>query len=460
MIKTVSDPVGDFPIFRRPGDARRGRFVPLAAIILFIGISIVLAAWINASSESADERVVRTIEVRGVVDRLGGLMADAESGQRGYLLSEDAELLIPYSAARVEIQPNLSRLGELVADHPAQRARVDQLAAAVDRKLGELSMTIALVANGRLRQAVEVLRAGSGRRAMDEIRLIARAIQADEAQRLEIAISEQRRGRALNLAGILAALAGVVFLGWRELNLSSHSGQALLEENQLLEERVRERTADLDRERLRVEGLLQDVNHRVGNNLSMVAALLNVQSRRTGEPAVRAALGQAIERIQAIAAGQRRLRLDVETDEIDARQYFGDVLEEIARGLSGRPISLELDVADIRLRGRDAVPCVVLVNELVTNAVKHAFPDGMAGRVLVRLRRAEDPAYRITLSVEDDGAGMPGDAVSSGLGQQIILSLTRSMDARVVSGPATSEPARPGTRVSIDIPAQPAEPEA
>lgn len=460
MIKTVSDPVGDFPIFRRPGDARRGRFVPLAAIILFIGISIVLAAWINASSESADERVVRTIEVRGVVDRLGGLMADAESGQRGYLLSEDAEFLIPYSAARVEIQPNLSRLRELVADHPAQRVRVDQLAAAVDRKLGELSMTIALVGNGRLRQAVEVLRAGSGRRAMDEIRLIARAIQADEAQRLEIAISEQRRGRALNLAGILAALAGVVFLGWRELNLSSHSGQALLEENQLLEERVRERTADLDRERLRVEGLLQDVNHRVGNNLSMVAALLNVQSRRTGEPAVRAALGQAIERIQAIAAGQRRLRLDVETDEIDARQYFGDVLEEIARGLSGRPISLELDVADIRLRGRDAVPCVVLVNELVTNAVKHAFPDGMAGRVLVRLRRAEDPAYRITLSVEDDGAGMPGDAVSSGLGQQIILSLTRSMDARVVSGPATSEPARPGTRVSIDIPAQPAEPEA
>lgn len=460
MIKTVSDPVGDFPIFRRPGDARRGRFVPLAAIILFIGISIVLAAWINASSESADERVVRTIEVRGVVDRLSGLMADAESGQRGYLLSEDAEFLIPYSAARVEIQPNLSRLGELVADHPAQRVRVDQLAAAVDRKLGELSMTIALVANGRLRQAVEVLRAGSGRRAMDEIRLIARAIQADEAQRLEIAISEQRRGRALNLAGILAALAGVVFLGWRELNLSSHSGQALLEENQLLEERVRERTADLDRERLRVEGLLQDVNHRVGNNLSMVAALLNVQSRRTGEPAVRAALGQAIERIQAIAAGQRRLRLDVETDEIDARQYFGDVLEEIARGLSGRPISLELDVADIRLRGRDAVPCVVLVNELVTNAVKHAFPDGMAGRVLVRLRRAEDPAYRITLSVEDDGAGMPGDAVSSGLGQQIILSLTRSMDARVVSGPATNDPARPGTCVSIDIPAQPAEPEA
>jgi two-component sensor histidine kinase len=181
--------------------------------------------------------------------------------------------------------------------------------------------------------------------------------------------------------------------------------------------------------------------------------LLNVQSRQTREPAVKAALGQAQSRIQAIAAGQRRLRLDIETDAIEARPYMEDLLAEIGKSAEGRPITIELDMDSIRLPGRDAVSYVVIVNELVTNAIKHAFPDNMAGRIAIRLERAEqDGEPALLLSIEDDGIGMPAENHSKGLGQTVIASLLRSMRATMTTLPLHPGADRPGTRVAVIFP--------
>lgn len=115
----------------------------------------------------------------------------------------------------------------------------------------------------------------------------------------------------------------------------------------------------------------------------------------------------------------------------------------------------------IRLPGRDAVSFVVVINELVTNAIKHAFPDGAAGKITIRLGRTlEDD---LVLSVEDDGVGMPEDQETAGLGKSVINSLLRSMRASMEVKPLyPNTAARPGTRVAVTFPKreQPAEEEA
>jgi two-component sensor histidine kinase len=251
----------------------------------------------------------------------------------------------------------------------------------------------------------------------------------------------------------VVALAGLAFAAWQQLRTRQRRSALLAGSNAQLELIVGERTRQLESERLRIEALLRDVNHRVGNNLAMVSALLNVQSRQTREPAVRTALAQAQSRIQAIAAGQRRLRLDIETDEIDARPYMEDLLDEIGKAAEGRRIDIELVMDAIRLPGRDAVSFVVIVNELVTNAIKHAFPGDMAGKIVIRFDQVEiDGAPGLAMTIEDNGVGMPAEVESKGLGQTVIASLLRSMRAKMVSEPLEPGTERPGCRVTLTFP--------
>ena len=268
----------------------------------------------------------------------------------------------------------------------------------------------------------------------------------------------RRLGRSRNRGGLLERRRNIGGRGRREHGRGTELRRfgrhrravSLSSSNVELERKVAERTLQLENERLRIEALLRDVNHRVGNNLAMVSALLNVQSRQTREPAVKQALAQAQSRIQAIAAGQRRLRLDIEADEIEARPYLEDLLAEIGKAAEGRPIEIVLAMDAIRLPGRDAVSFVVVINELVTNAIKHAFPDGAGGRITISLVRT--PEENLVLSVEDDGVGMPEDQETAGLGKSVINALLRSMRASLDAAPLSPGAARPGTRVAVTFP--------
>ncbi|TCR68708.1 two-component sensor histidine kinase [Bosea sp. BK604] len=288
---------------------------------------------------------------------------------------------------------------------------------------------------------------------MDELRNSVQQIQLAENIRLVALNNREARRRLWASIGIVVALAALAFVAWSQLRSRQRRSAVLAMTNAELEQIVAERTQQLEGERVRIEALLRDVNHRVGNNLAMVSALLNVQSRQTREPAVKDALTQAQSRIQAIAAGQRRLRLDIETDEIDARPYMEDLLAEIGKAAEGRPIHIELDMDSIRLPGRDAVSFVVIVNELVTNAIKHAFPSNIPGRIIIGLRQnngSEGPG--LSLSVEDDGVGTPLELETKGLGQTVIASLLRSMRATMATEAVSPDAERPGTRVTLTFP--------
>lgn len=130
-----------------------------------------------------------------------------------------------------------------------------------------------------------------------------------------------------------------------------------------------------------------------------------------------------------------------------------DLLDEIGKAAEGRPIAIALEMEAIRLPGRDAVSFVVIVNELVTNAIKHAFVDGAPGRITIRFEGTElegNPALR--LCIEDDGVGMSAQGAGKGLGQTVIASLLRSMRATMSVAPLHPDAPRPGTCVTLIIP--------
>ena len=418
-----------------------------------VAVAVLLAAWINFQAQNTAERVSRAIAVREHAERFLGHLRDAETGQRGYLLTGLASYLQPFTEGRGAVLPALETLDRLVVDDPDQQKRIGALREQLQRKLDELDSTVAAMRAGRQPEALAVIRQGRGIGAMDALRDLVQQIQHAENVRLVSLNRNEERRRLLASVGIVVALAGLAFAAWQQLRIRQRRSISLAESNAELERLIGERTSELENERLRIEALLRDVNHRVGNNLAMVSALLNVQSRQSREPAVRVALQQAQSRIQAIAAGQRRLRLDLDTDEIEARPYMEDLLAEIGKAAEGRPIELALAMDDIRLPGRDAVSFVVIVNELVTNAIKHAFVDDAPGRIVIRFEEAVlegEPA--LAMSVEDDGVGMPAEIETKGLGQTVIASLLRSMRATMTSSPLTPGAERPGTRVTLVFP--------
>jgi two-component sensor histidine kinase len=420
-----------------------------------VGVAIIVAAWINAAAQATADRMSHAIEVRERAERFLGHVRDAETGQRGYLLTGRVDYLAPYTAGRAAALPELDGIAKLVAADRDQSARVARAREDAIAKLEELDTTVALSRGGRREAALARVLENAGATAMDSLRAGVRQLQLAENRRIdELGQSETQR-RLLASTGSVIALAALAFAAWQQLRTRQRRTIDLRLSNAELERIVGERTQQLENERLRIEALLRDVNHRVGNNLAMVSALLNVQSRQSKEPAVRTALGQAQSRIQAIAAGQRRLRLDIETDEIDARPYMEDLLAEIGKAVDGRPIAMELEMDDIRLPGRDAVSFVVIVNELVTNAIKHAFPDGMSGRIVIRLREEDGEGEpRTMLEVADDGVGMPEDSASKGLGQTVIASLLRSMRATMSAQPVHPGAKRPGLAVTLTFPKQ------
>jgi two-component sensor histidine kinase len=215
--------------------------------------------------------------------------------------------------------------------------------------------------------------------------------------------------------------------------------------NRDLERRVQERTSDLAMERGRIEHLLRELSHRVGNNLSMVSSFLLLEAMKAEDDKVRRALENAHQRILGIASAQRRLRIDTDSAHVDVAPYLAAIVEDVRQTLPGEGISLVIEAEALQLRGADAVALGIIVNELVTNALKHAFPDGQ-GSVAVSLATQ---GGSVLLEVSDNGSGFSGNE-GAGLGALLVRSMVAALEGRAArtigGGP------RPGTRWVIRFP--------
>lgn len=210
--------------------------------------------------------------------------------------------------------------------------------------------------------------------------------------------------------------------------------------------------AQIERALAEKTSLLQEVHHRVKNNLQVISSLLSLQSRQL-EGSAHAALEQSRRRVQAMALIHQLLyeRNDFSgaTLALYLSRLCGLLRESLARPGVRLVLTVEPPADQFVLDMERAVPCGLLVNELVTNALKHAFAGGGAGLVEVRLSQA-DPATCL-LSVVDDGVGLP-DSARQGQPATLGLQLVDMLVDQLRAGVAVQ--VGPGTRFDIAIPAE------
>ena len=189
----------------------------------------------------------------------------------------------------------------------------------------------------------------------------------------------------------------------------------------------RDRYAALAAER---EVLLREVNHRVGNSLQIIASLLHLQANSSTQDDVKAALTNAMGRVAAVAQVHRRLYTSHDLKSVVLNQYLDALLEDLRRSAEGKKMSrLTLKAEPIEIDPDRAVAIGIIVNELVMNAVKYAYPGG-AGPIHVELNAQSDD---LMLSIADAGVGLnvKTDPRATGMGQRIVTAMASKLDASV-----------------------------
>ncbi|MET0592279.1 MAG: histidine kinase dimerization/phosphoacceptor domain -containing protein [Polyangiaceae bacterium] len=200
-----------------------------------------------------------------------------------------------------------------------------------------------------------------------------------------------------------------------------------------LELRVEQRTRELQDSLREKEALLKEVHHRVKNNLQVISSLLKLQALHLPDPKARAMFAESQARVQSIALVHEKLYQAKNLSNIPFNDYVHSLVVSLlhAQNADGRGISANLDIAPIHLSVEHAIPCGLILNELVTNSLKHAFPGGRPGSIHVTLRRIDGA---VQLIVADDGVGLP-DRIEprelASLGLDLVFTFAEQIEAKI-----------------------------
>ena len=202
------------------------------------------------------------------------------------------------------------------------------------------------------------------------------------------------------------------------------------------------------REAMRRGVLLREIHHRMKNNLQVVSSMLSLHSEYLRDEQALSAITESQNRIRSIALIHEKLYQSSDLGRIEFHGYVSDLCTSLfhSYGAPSRGVSLAIEVVDLALNLDTAVPCGLLINELVSNALKHAFPDARPGTIRVDMRRIGE---RLAMTVSDDGVGFP-DSVDFGKTQTLGLQLVNIL-AHQLEGSVGLEKTGGGTRVHVDF---------
>ncbi len=181
------------------------------------------------------------------------------------------------------------------------------------------------------------------------------------------------------------------------------------------------------------EILMKELQHRVKNSLAVVSGLLGLGMETLTDEASKAVLADTRARIRSIAALYEQLSGTADAAHVDLGRYIGRLAESLFEVYAPKTgnVRLRTELEEVALDTKRAVPLGLILNELIMNAIKYAYPAGATGEIRVRLG---GPAGRIALRVEDDGPGLPegfDPGTSGGMGWSLIRMLAEELDARV-----------------------------
>jgi two-component sensor histidine kinase len=238
-------------------------------------------------------------------------------------------------------------------------------------------------------------------------------------------ISQQQKVQWLS-TGVALLLAAFLILGYRSLRNRSKSNRLLAVKN------------------AENELLLKEIHHRVKNNLEIVSSLLALQGSRIDDPNTKQAMQEGQNRVHSIGIVHQKLYQGEHPGTIEMKDYFVNLSESIldSFGAEGR-VSVELAMEKLNVDIDTAVPLGLIVNELLTNTLKYAFPDNQSGSVRIKLEKQTGGVLH--LEVSDNGVGKSGPTKGTGFGGQLISLLTQQLNGSM------KEEIKNGTSVFFDF---------
>lgn len=233
-------------------------------------------------------------------------------------------------------------------------------------------------------------------------------------QNTTIQAQKKQLKTALVFCGIIIALLIYFLLQRNKWN------RILNEKNSIIEKNLKEK-----------ELLLQEIHHRVKNNLQLISSLLSLQSRSVDDKSATLALQEGQARVQSMALIHKNLYSDNASSGLEVKDYVIQLTQQLLQtyGLNPDKIDLQLDVDPISLDVSTLVPLALIINELITNSLKYAFDQHETGKIQLSLKPTED--NQLLLRIQDNGKGFDPLQNTDGFGTKLIQALAAKLDATV-----------------------------
>ncbi|WP_245280108.1 CHASE3 domain-containing protein [Hyphomicrobium sp. 99] len=459
---------------------------------------MITSFWLVQRTQSTTENVLKARAQRTTLVRLLSTVQDAETGQRGYLLTGEPRYLEPYEMAVSNLEKRLAEVGAAFEDGPQDGPRIEQIKKEIAQKLSELAETIQTYKAGKASEALDIVKSDRGKDLMDQIRTSI----GDMFERVDKKLSEGVEGQRVDaaaarqfslLAGafiLLAALGGIA-------TIVKYTRQLVLARNELrelntgLENRVKERTADLQRANEEIQRFAYIVSHdlraplvnvmgytsELEASLETLRALTNnpeINALANAEAAKAAVTTDLPESIGFIRTSTQKmdglikaiLKLSREGQRVLAPESInlGDFFDSIAGAVQHRVSSAEGEIRILKplatIEG-DRLALEQIFGNLVDNALKYRAKDRPP---VITIRQASSRWGMVEIDVEDNGRGIaaddrdrvfdlfrragPQDQQGEGIGLAHVRALVRRLGGEITM---TSELGR-GTKFRVTLP--------
>ena len=410
-------------------------------VIALLGI-VGSTIWLVERTQAHFNDVAAAREVRSATTNLRSSLQDAETGQRGFLLTLDEQYLEPFNEARDDIMPNYEHLSEVLQPFPETIEPLERLRDGIEAKVAELDLTIEMAREARRDEAIAIVATDRGKAIMDEARALFSSIIEAADRRLVDGVDEQQASAtALRLTAILGGLVILLVVGgsvWIALSYTRELIAARTEVEALnfgLEERVKERTQDLIQANEEVQRFAYIVTHDLRaplvNIMGFTAELdetmksiqayvmadggtLSEQEIHDARTAASEDLPEAIgfirsstrkmdSLINAILKISRDGRRPVKPETINLAELLEANRETVQHQIAATEGGSSLKV-DVPTLVSDRLSLEQIVGNLLDNAVKYRAPDRP---VEIRIDARRVPGNRVQVDVSDNGRGIP-----------------------------------------------------
>lgn len=425
------------------GFARTSLVLIIVAVVALIGI-VATTIWLVERTQVYFEQVVEAREGRQAAVELRNLLQDAQSGQRGFLLTLDETYLEPYQTAITSIDAGYERLQRVLAGYPQAQAPMEQLRLDIEAKLDELARTIELARNGDNAAAIAIVRTDTGEEIMGRVRTMLDAVIGAADDRTFAGVVDQRgAANALRIVALLGALVIIAVIGgatWvvlrytRDLDLARDQVETL---NRDLEARVAERTVDLRRANEEVQRFAYIVTHDLraplvnimGFTSELEAALgpmnalvdkhpqesddpVVVEARQTAQEDLPEAIGfirsstrKMDALINAILKISREGRRDLKAERVDLSQLAQAAVDAVQHQIneSGGEAAVDVSTPPVFT---DRLALEQILGNLLDNAIKYRHPDRP---IHIDIKGRQERDGRIFIDVRDNGRGIAAE---------------------------------------------------